>query len=272
MLDVLVSAIFGDLDISMIIYVHYIYIINSLWKPGFWQTISKSLMESWMDPQAGNGEKTWKDHDFPLVSMEFRPTWASLGFPLPLKALPNPVATDIRSVHGFCRRCAEFHVQLSGFLHQQVMPQLCGCRPTKPDIQRCWKHMCTSRAYVHPLTTCRNGEIHRDSFKTYTRLHGCVSAERVCVLYIYIYYIYVYILSYYVFLIFLDIFGAFIYTGPGYPACGVKDRLQARTCMPKATALLIVTNKLTGGLNHQKCGLYMQWTSWNPREMRISTN
>ena len=26
MLDVLVSAIFGDLDISMIIYVHYIYI------------------------------------------------------------------------------------------------------------------------------------------------------------------------------------------------------------------------------------------------------
>jgi len=58
MLDVLVSAIFGDLDISMIIYVHYIYIIDSLWKPGFWQTISKSLMESWMDPQAGNGEKT----------------------------------------------------------------------------------------------------------------------------------------------------------------------------------------------------------------------
>ena len=59
----------------------------------------------------------------------------------------------------------------------------------------------------------------------------------------------------------LDMLGAFIYTGPGYPACGVKDRLQARTCMPKATALLMVTNQLRG-----------VWTSWNPREMRISTN
>ena len=115
-------------------------------------------------------------------------------------ALPNPVATDIRSVHGFCRRCVEFHVQLSGFLHQQVMPQLCGCRPTKPDIQRCWKHMCTSRAYVHPLTTCRNGEIHRESFQTYvyTPARMCFCRESVCILYIY-----VYILSYYVFLIFL---------------------------------------------------------------------
>ena len=104
-------------------------------------------------------------------------------------ALPNPVATDIRSVHGFCRRCAEFHVQLSGFLHQQVMPQLCGCRPTKPDIQRCWKHMCTSRAYVHPLTTCRNGEIHRESFQTYvyTPARMCFCRECVYIIYIYMF-------------------------------------------------------------------------------------
>ena len=218
--------------------------------------MSKSLMESWMDPQAGEKrhEETMISHWFPWFPP---PTERRFQILWPQTSAPSTASAGVVQNSTFSSRAS----YISRSCHNCVVVDL--QNQTFNDVE----NICVHRVHMFILWLHAEMEksIENPSKLMYTRLHGCVSAERVCVYYIYI-------CLHLIILCILDIFGAFIYTGPGYPACGVKDRLQARTCMPKATALLMVTNKLTGGLNHQKCGLYMQWTSWKPREMRISTN
>lgn len=139
-------------------------------------------MESWMHPQAGNGEKTSQvtmiSHWFPWSLGQLEPVWVSksCGHRHPLRPRLLPALCRIpRSAPGLPTAGHATTVWLSTYKtrHSKMLKRYVyiACICSSSDYMQKW----------------RNPE--RDSFKTYTRLHGCVSAEREreSVYYIYIY-------------------------------------------------------------------------------------
>ena len=153
--------------------------------------MSKSLMESWMDPQAGEKrhEETMISHWFPWFPP---PTERRFQILWPQTSAPSTASAGVVQNSTFSSRAS----YISRSCHNCVVVDL--QNQTFNDVE----NICVHRVHMFILWLHAEMEksIENPSKLMYTRLHGCVSAERVCVYYIYIY---VYILSYYVFLIFL---------------------------------------------------------------------
>ena len=155
-------------------------------------------MESWMHPQAGNGEKTSQvtmiSHWFPWSFGQLEPVWVSksCGHRHPLRPRLLPALCRIpRSAPGLPTAGRATTVWLSTYKtwHSKMLKRYVyiACICSSSDYMQKW----------------RNPE--RDSFKTYIRLHRCVSAERVRVLLLLLLLLLLYIYNFYIYNLYIYI-------------------------------------------------------------------
>jgi len=140
--------------------------------------MSKSLMESWMDPQAGEKrhEETMISHWFPWFPP---PTERRFQILWPQTSAPSTASAGVVQNSTFSSRAS----YISRSCHNCVVVDL--QNQTFNDVE----NICVHRVHMFILWLHAEMEksIENPSKLMYTRLHGCVSAERVCVYYIYMF-------------------------------------------------------------------------------------